>query len=300
MYSGQKTPIALNKGDETQIIAQIRPVFRLHDPAEQTSPLIFASPHSGAIYPKDWVAATRLSERKLRQVEDAFIDTLFARAKTHGAPLLAANFPRSYVDVNRRADELPPDWRDPVDSAPSPRATAGLGVIPTAIGENLPIYDAPLSRQASLQRLLLYETYHRQLRQLISQTKARFGCAILIDCHSMPGFSPAGARHADFVLGDRYGQSCDPALIDFVGAHLKSSGYSVIRNYPYAGGYVTQHYGKPDAQVHVLQIEINRELYLNSITMQKKRGFDKLARNIESLIKTLIEHNGATLKRAAE
>ncbi len=320
MYSSSKKSIALNKGQEGRIIAQMQPAFTLKKPARQTSPLIFASPHSGATYPKDWVEATRLSERELRQVEDAFIDSLFASALTYGAPLLSANFPRSYVDVNRSIDELPINWiegdwveGDWVEAdapetgkikqnacVPSPRAAAGLGVIPTAIGENAHIYDAPLSRQASTQRLSLYQLYHDQLAQLISQTKSQFGYAILIDCHSMPGFSPSGARYSDFILGDRYGKSCDPAVIDCISAQLKSSGYRVTRNYPYAGGYVTRHYGQPDAQVHALQIEINRELYLNKISMQKNHGFDKLEQNIDDLIKILTAHHSAHLERAAE
>jgi len=264
------------------------------------SGVIFASPHAGHIYPKGFISRSKLDETSLRRNEDAFISDLFAPVTAAGAPLLKANFPRCFVDVNRAPDELPFEWASEV-KASSPRAQAGLGVIPTMLSETMAIYKKPLSLRAARTRLnRLYHPYHDALQELITQASLSFGSALLIDCHSMPGFAPMGSRRPDIILGDRFGVSCYPDTIARVDAAFQRRGYKVSRNYPYAGGYVTQHYGKPHAGIEVLQIEINRDLYLNPVTMKKKRGYDRLAENLKSIISDIIDGQADAALMAAE
>ena len=226
--------------------------------------------------------------------EDAFIDALFAPVVDLGAPLLSAQFPRCFVDVNRAPDELPYEWTSNSPNSGtksvSPRAEAGLGVIPTMLSETTQIYKKPLSYRAARARLAaLYHPYHDALQELITEASLGFGSVLLIDCHSMPGFAPMGSRRPDIILGDRFGVSCHPETIARVENIFRRQGYNVTRNYPYAGGYVTQHYGKPRAGIEALQIEINRDLYLNPVTMKKKRGYEALAAALKVVAAEIIE-----------
>ncbi len=286
-----KQKIAQQERDSLRAMA---PAFDIARPNIWRAPLIFASPHSGSIYPDSFLRRSTYSLNQLRANEDAFIERLFAPAAKIGAPLLAARFPRCFVDVNRAPHELPPSWGDD-DKDVTPQAAAGYGVIPTQITPDIEIYKDPLTKVVARARLdALYYPYHRALADLISECCANFGGAIVIDCHSMPGFNEMGARRADIVLGDRYGQSCSPAVIDGVERTFTKRGYSVIRNHPYAGGFVTRHYGRsahnPSSPVQTLQIEINRDLYLNPVTLRPKpKGYAKLSRDIHEIISTLIQ-----------
>ncbi|WP_051279892.1 N-formylglutamate amidohydrolase [Hellea balneolensis] len=274
---------------ESDCLKAFTPPIRVIPPKKWRRGVIFASPHSGNVYPKGFTARSSLSLQSLRRNEDAYIAELFAPAVICGAPLLAAQFPRCFVDVNRAPNELPLDWA-PEAGTPTPRAAAGLGVIPTMLSESLAIYKKPLSYRAARARLTaLYHPYHDALQDLITQAGLRFGSALLIDCHSMPGFAPMGSRRPDIILGDRFGVSCYPETITRVELAFRRQGYNVTRNYPYAGGYVTQHYGKPRAGIEALQIEINRDLYLNPVTLKKKRSYAALAENLKTVISDIIE-----------
>lgn len=276
------------------------PPISVRKPSTWRSGVIFASPHSGCIYPKAFVSRSSLTEQVLRRNEDAFIDALFAPVVDLGAPLLAAKFPRCFVDVNRAPDELPHGW-NPKGTGHTPRAEAGLGVIPTMLSETTEIYKKPLSFKAVRKRLTaLYHPYHDALQELITEACLNFGTALLIDCHSMPGFAPMGSRRPDIILGDRFGASCHPETIARVEQAFRKQGYNATRNYPYAGGYVTQHYGKPRAGIEVIQIEINRDLYLNPVTMKKKRGYEKLAENLKAVISEIIDGHVQLQAMAAE
>ena len=280
-------------GRETSLEADcfkaFTPAIKVANPRFWRSGVIFASPHSGSIYPKAFVSRSHLNEQALRRNEDAFITELFDVAVDLGAPLLSAQFPRCFVDVNRAPDELPYDW-NPEAKAVSPRAEAGLGVIPTMLSETTQIYKKPLSHRAARERLTrLYHPYHEAVQELITQASLSFGTALLIDCHSMPGFAPMGSRRPDIILGDRFGVSCRPETMRRVEQAFQKQGYNVTRNYPYAGGYVTQHYGKPYAGIEALQIEINRDLYLNPVTMKKKRSYASLEANLKTVIMEIIE-----------
>jgi len=287
-------------GLEADCLKAFTPAVTVIKPRLWRSGVIFASPHSGSIYPKAFINRSGLNELALRRNEDAFISELFAPVVEHGAPLLTANFPRCFVDVNRAPDELPFEWNSEAIGR-STRAEAGLGVIPTMLSETTKIYKKPLSQRAAWRRLTsLYHPYHDALQELITEASLGFGTALLIDCHSMPGFAPMGSRRPDIILGDRFGVSCHPETIARVDAIFRKQGYNVTRNYPYAGGYVTQHYGKPRAGIEVLQIEINRDLYLNPVTMKKKRGYDALAENLKFIIADIIEGHVGDALMAAE
>lgn len=288
------------KSAESACLDAFTPPVEVLRPDRLSCPVIFASPHSGNIYPEAFLSRSPLALETLRRNEDAYIDTLFAAAPGLGAPLLKARFPRCFVDVNRSPDELPDRWNDnPVTS--TPRANMGLGVIPTIISDQVPIYTRTLKPACIKPRLeYLYHPYHRALKGLICDAKAQFGRALLVDCHSMPGFAPGGSRRTDIILGDRYGTSCTQQTLSRIERFFTERQYSVTRNYPYAGGYVTSHYGQPHNNVEVIQIEINRDLYLNPVTLKPKRGYAQLEENLSEIIKDIICETSFETLMAAE
>jgi N-formylglutamate amidohydrolase len=165
-----------------------------------------------------------------------------------------------------------------------------MGVVPTMLSETINIYSEPLSLTAAKIRIKdLYHPYHDALQGLIDEARSLFGKVLLIDCHSMPGFNSMGSRRSDIILGDRFGKSCSPEIVMLIEKLFQDLGYSVSRNYPYAGGFVTKYYGKPYESANALQIEINRDLYLNPITLDKKPGFTALAKNISRIINSIIK-----------
>ncbi|MSP05398.1 MAG: N-formylglutamate amidohydrolase [Acetobacteraceae bacterium] len=269
--------------------------FVLRAPSRQSVPLVFVSPHSGRDYPADLLAATRLDRLGLRRSEDSFVDNLFAAAPAHGAPLLAALFPRVYCDANREAWELDqamfadklPDWVNTT----SPRVGAGLGTIARVVATGEAIYQAKLHFAEAQRRVHVYwQPFHDALSTVIAETIAAFDTCLLIDCHSMPahgGASRHGAGPADIVLGDAFGTACAPAITSLVERQLRSLGYAVRRNDPYAGGYITRHYGRPREGVHVLQLELARGLYMDEATIEPSPRFPIMRRHLEEFISTL-------------
>lgn len=263
--------------------------FDLLRPAQQTSPLVFASPHSGRDYSEDFLAAARLDAVALRRSEDAFVDELFAAAPDCGAPLLAARFPRAWCDANREAWELDPSMFDgPLPNwvnSGSPRVGAGLGTIARVVATGEPIYRQRLSFGEAERRVRSsWEPYHAALSALISETRARFGVCVLIDCHSMPNHLHHAAEPPDFVLGDAHGTACSPRATRAAEAILQGLGYRVRRNDPYAGGYITRHYGRPRENIHALQIEMARPLYMDEARIQPNKQFPKLKANLDRFI----------------
>lgn len=273
--------------------------FDVRSPVDQTAPIIFASPHSGKRYPALFVAESRLDPVALRRSEDAFIDEVYGAAPEFGCPLLRAHFPRAYVDPNREPFEL--DQNMFADALPdyvnahSPRVEAGLGTIARVVTNGEEIYRNKLQFTEAVQRIdRCYMPYHACLQQLLEDTRARFGNALLIDCHSMPSIggpmdADEGAKRVDMILGDRHGTSCTAFITDMVDDMLQSMGYCVTRNRPYAGGFTTGHYGKPKNGVHALQIEINRALYMDEGAILKTDGFTKLSADIAKLIEAIAE-----------
>ncbi|MGD9545235.1 MAG: N-formylglutamate amidohydrolase [Methylocystis sp.] len=278
--------------------------FDIIEPDELVSPLVFSSPHSGRIYPARFLAATPLDSATLRRSEDAYVDDLFASASSMGAPLLRARFPRAYLDLNREPYELDPKLfagaLPSFANTRSLRVAAGLGTIPRVVADAREIYKSRLTLEEGLQRIdSLYKPYHAALRGLMECAASRFDHAVLIDCHSMPStgardplMSARGdKRRIDFVIGDRYGASASSGLVDIVEDHLRSRGYHVLRNRPYAGGFITEHYGKPVAGWHALQIEVSRGLYMDESTLQKNERFDAVARDLSQVMAAVARHD---------
>lgn len=274
-----------------------RPAYEILAPEDQTMAAVFTSPHSGRDYPRHFVRQARLDLLGLRRSEDSFVDEIFAAAPDCGAPLLRALFPRVYVDPNREPYELDPDMFDetppPFAKTRSPQIAAGLGTVAKCVSDGREIYSGKLSLADALRRIdTLYIPYHRALGDLVARTRARFGVCMLIDCHSMPSASTCASdngsgRVPEIVLGDRHGSSCAAILIDTVQAALERQGYKVVRNIPYAGGFTTQHYGHPAGQVHALQIEINRALYMDETRIQRGPGLAVLAAHMREMIQAV-------------
>jgi N-formylglutamate amidohydrolase len=271
-----------------------KPLFEVVAPSAQAMPLVFNSPHSGHDYPSAFLASSRLDERSIRRSEDSFVDELFEPAVALGAPLLRANFPRAWLDVNREPYELDPKMfagnLPTYANVRSVRVAGGLGTIARIVSESEEIYAQPLSIEEGLARIdAVYKPYHHALRDLLLGTHATFGVAVLLDCHSMPSTVRGGVSRLrpDIVLGDRYGTSCAGELTDLAAQSLTRLGYSVSRNKPYAGGFITEHYGQPGRGVHAMQIEVNRCLYMDERTLQKTAGFTRLANDLTRLVSTL-------------
>ncbi len=278
----------------------IDPPFLLLAPPRQTIPLVVASPHSGRAYAPAFLQAARLDPLDLRRSEDSFVEELFESAPRHGAPLLCAQFPRAFCDPNREAWELDPAmFADPLPAwvnTTSPRVGAGLGTIARVVTSGEAIYRDKLRWAEAQERVrTCWQPYHDALDGLIQSTRDRFGRCLLLDCHSMP----AGAGRLagpDFVLGDVHGTACAPRLTGLVEQFLTAHGYDVRRNDPYAGGYVTRHYGRPREGVHALQIEIARRLYMDEAALRKASGFDGLQTKLDALLGEVAIHCAALLE----
>jgi N-formylglutamate amidohydrolase len=282
-----------------------RPAFETVRPRRLKAPLVFNSAHSGRDYPDRFLAMTRLDGLSIRQSEDAFVDELFGRAPHLGAPLLRAHFPRAYLDVNREPWELDPAmFLEPLGESvntTSPRVAAGLGTLARVVAENKPIYRERLSFADARMRIEgIYQPYHAQLQRLLGESLSQFGVAILIDCHSMPHLNRGGDRSApDVVLGDRYGTACDGQLADLVETVFSGAGLRVARNRPYAGGYATRTYGRPQHGFHAIQVEISRHLYMNETTLARSSGFEAVRQITERLIMALLAFDTRRLSRLA-
>jgi len=273
---------------------ELDPPFEILEPAEWRGSVIFNSPHSGSVYPRAFLGTSRLDVATLRRSEDSFVDELIVGVVGRGYPVMRAHFPRCYVDVNREPYELDPrmfDGRLPsFANTRSMRVAGGLGTVARVVGDAQEIYGQRIPVDEAIRRIEgLYKPYHRALRRLFTRVHRDFGAAVLIDCHSMP--STAGAKderpRADVVLGDRYGTSCVPVVAEAIEATLRSRGYVVSRNKPYAGGFITEHYGNPAVGLHAIQLEINRALYMDERRYERSASFATLAADFELLADSL-------------
>ena len=264
---------------------------------DQRLPIILASPHSGRIYPPELVMNSRLDAVGLRRSEDSFVDELFLDASAQGAPLIRALFARAFIDPNREAFELDPRmFSDPLPAyvnTRSARVAGGLGTIARVVAQGHEIYARKLRFAEAVQRInRCYRPYHAALSRLIENTRRRFGICLLLDCHSMPSAvglmgEEEGGLPVDIVLGDCHGRASDPAVVALAERCLTECGYRVVRNAPYAGGYTTRHYGRPDNAVHALQIEINRSLYMNEPTLTRRDTLPRIAEDMARLVARL-------------
>ena len=271
------------------------PAFEVRQPADQRVPYVFNSPHSGRNYPPRFLNMSRLDTIAIRRSEDYFVEELFSGAVPLGAPMLMAHFPRAYLDVNREPYELDPrmfgERLPPYANSRSIRVAGGLGTIPRVVSEGIEIYNSRLPVAEAEARITgIYKPYHQTLRDLLAQTHRRFGFAVLIDCHSMPAsvrYGQDGVR-PDFIIGDRFGTSASRDLSEAAISILSGMGYLVTSNKPYAGGFITEHYGRPLKGLHALQIEVNRGLYMDERTIIRKPSFPLLQEDIASFVSQLM------------
>ena len=274
--------------------------FEIIAPAEWTAPAVFNSPHSGRDFPEDFLRQSRLPMMTLRKSEDCFVDELFLSCVDHGAPMLKALAPRSYVDLNREPYELDPRMFSTelpgYANTGSPRVAGGLGTIPRIVSEGEDIYRGRIDFADARRRIeQIYIPYHRTLSALTNAVLTKAGEVLLVDCHSMPASAtahvvPPGMGCVDVVLGDRFGASCAEDISAFVEKRLHLHGLRVLRNKPYAGGFITQNHGAPHRGQHALQIEINRSLYMNEMTLEKTSGFHHLRAVLDDLVRSLLPY----------
>lgn len=254
--------------------------YRLVLPDRRTTPVIFSSPHSGAEYPAAFLRDSVLDSHAIRSSEDAFVDSLFAHAPRVGAPLIAARMPRAYVDLNRASDELDPGVIEGIDRPPhNPRISSGLGVIPRVVAGGRQIYRGKITRAEAEDRLRrFWHPYHAALRRLMDDSHALFGRAVLIDCHSMPheaidAHARPGQPRPEVVLGDRFGAAAGRDVVDAIEAAFAAAGLRVVRNAPFAGAYIAQAHGRPSRGYHVVQVEIDRALYMDEAKILPRPDF---------------------------
>lgn len=282
-------------------------VYRIERPQRQDTSVVFASPHSGRDYRAAFLAQTVLDAHTIRSSEDAFIDQIFSDAPRFGAPLLMAQLPRAYLDLNRAPDELDPGVIEGIARSPhNPRVSSGLGVIPRVVAGGRAIYHGKLAMAEAQARLAqVWHPYHRALRTLLDDTHAAFGEAVLIDCHSMPheaieGHVRPGLPKPEVVLGDRFGAAAGRNVMDCVEAAFAGAGLRVARNAPFAGAFIAQSYGRPSAGRHVIQVEIDRSLYLDEARIVPLAGFSAFRTLMSGVISEIATIGRQSLPLAAE
>ncbi|MCY4305558.1 MAG: N-formylglutamate amidohydrolase [Aestuariivita sp.] len=291
--------------------------FKIHSPETLRSCVVFASPHSGKEYPKSFLAKTMLDHLTIRSSEDAFVDELFDSAPKYGAPLISAVLPRAYIDLNRSHSDLDPAIIEGVQqNQHNPRVAVGLGVIPRVVANGHPIYTKKISRFEADKRIKKYwYPYHATLQNLLTESQKKFGQVILIDCHSMPHeaikdinntvkSNPVKSNpvksNPDIVLGDRFGRSANGEIVDLIEAAFSQVGFTITRNSPFAGAYTSQEYGHPFQYRHVIQVEIDRSIYMNEERIVKNADFETVHRAIEMAIAAIVQINVAKHQLIAE
>ncbi len=281
--------------------------YQLYEPAQLQSCVVFASPHSGRGYSVTFKRQTILDELALRSSEDAFVDHLFGDVVTFGAPLLTAVSPRAYVDLNRAAEELDPALiAGAAPSRQNPRIASGLGVIPRVVSNGRAIYNGKLTLAEARQRVdTIWHPYHAKLQNLLNRAKLQFGQSVLIDCHSMPHEAVTtnnlpGTRPPEIVLGDRFGASAGPSFVAAVEAAFTEQGFRVARNAPFAGAYIAQNYGRPSRQQHVIQVEIDRSLYMDEAAIKPLPGYTEFRTRLSKALRVIATLDQSPQHLAAE
>jgi N-formylglutamate amidohydrolase len=276
-----------------------QPILEVREPDGPASAFVVNSPHSGSFYPSSFLAQSRLTKDAVRRSEDCYVDELFSGCVALGAPMLAANFPRAYLDVNREPFELDPKMF--IETLPSHvnsqslRVGGGLGTIPRIVGDGMEIYRARMPYSEALGRIeTVYRPYHAELKRLVMRARQRHGEAVLIDCHSMPGSIRVGERgmRPEFIVGDRFGTSASRQISEMALHCLRALGFTASYNKPYAGGFITEHYGRPVNGLHALQIEVSRSLYMDEQSFTKSAGFEGLRRAISAFLDSFMSMAG--------
>ena len=285
---------------------QLRP-YREFPPRAPCSATIFSSPHSGRSYPVEFLGQIRLDPHRIRMSEDAHVDLLFGSAPEFGAVLVCAEAPRSYVDLNRSPGEIDHELvAGAAAGGSSMRSRAGYGVVPSRVGDGLRIYDGMLPAAEVEDRLnRFFHPFHRRLEELVADRIGSFGEAILFDCHSMPhkvALNGPAARTGppEVILGDRFGQAAAPELTELTESAFAAAGLAVARNTPFSGAYISRRHGRPELGRHVIQIEIDRALYMDERTLRPNANFGPLRRLLRSVTAELAALRTTGFRMAAE
>ena len=280
--------------------------FSLHRPECQKHPILVSSPHSGRVYPPDFCKIARMSMDGLRLSEDRFVDLLVEDIGALGVPVLTANLPRSFVDLNRSPMELDRQLISGISTefiqAPiTSRVRQGLGGVPRVAANGAEIYNRRLPMRDVRRRLLhYYFPYHKMLRSLIVSTCANFGFAVLLDFHSMPSSSVNISKDIPrtIVLGNAFGRAAPAHLTGKALEIFSNLGYQVFENQPYSGGFITRHYGQMGRNIFVLQIEVSRAAYMDEKTLKLQEGFHGVKGEITQFVANFAK--GLQLLQAAE
>ena len=268
--------------------------YKLLLPSNQSNCVLFNSPHSGSAYSEKFIKLTDLSLQTLRSSEDLFVDQLFSPVVDFGSFMLAATFPRAFIDLNRDCEELDPLLINDVTAYKDTlKVSAGLGVIPRVVADQTPIYRHRITIDDATDRLQsFYFPYHEKLKTLIKKTLESFKKVILLDCHSMPQSSINLARKKDpieVVLGDCFGRSCEHEIVMELKYLLQEAGFRVSLNKPFSGGFITRNYASPRNNIHVIQIEILRSLYSHEKQQTKNSEFQSIQNRLLGAIKQFIK-----------
>ena len=280
--------------------------YRLIEPAALLSGIVIASPHSGRNYLSSVKEQSILDPITLRSSEDAFVDELMDFAPALGIPLICSEIPRAFVDLNRARDELDPAIIEGIKpNRQNPRVISGLGVIPRVVANGKEIYSGKLSKEAAIERLEnFWDPYHSKLAELLDRARQQFGYSILIDTHSMPHEAILNAsssfRTSQIVLGDRYGATCAPEIINDLIKLISKNGLRASRNIPFSGAYIVQKYGSPGLNRHAIQLEIDRSIYMDERKIQKLEKFHKLKNKLQSIMRDFSQIHTCLTSIAAE
>lgn len=281
--------------------------YEVLHPDKLKSCVVFASPHSGRNYSFSFLRSTVLDEHSIRSSEDAFVDLLFNTAPRFGAPFLMAGAPRAYLDLNRSRDELDPALIEGVGKqVHNPRVASGLGVIPRVVANGRSIYRGKLSISEANERITTYwQPYHAMLQSLLDAAHRHHGQSVLVDCHSMPheamdGVARLGLKRPDVVLGDRFGAAAGTEVVDKIEAAFVSAGFTVTRNTPFAGAYITQAYGRPSRGQHAVQIEIDRSIYMNEALVRPNGSFEAVQSALSRVVAEVVQIGQGRMPLAAE
>lgn len=258
-------------------------------PENPQRPVILSVPHSGRHYPKTLLETARLDEMRLRSLEDRHVDTLVAPLAERGYSVVIGEVARAWIDLNRSEREI-----DPAMVAPRPKPSGlditakvrgGLGLVPRRLAQHGNIYRHPIAHRDLSDRIrLAHRPYHALVSDMLAAARRRFGTALLLDCHSMPPLRPKdGEAPAEIVLGDRHGRSAAPAFAARAAEICRDLGFRTALNTPYAGGHILARHGKPERDIHGLQIEICRSLYLDLDHDQPKPAIDRVTEALAAI-----------------
>ena len=262
-------------------------VISEYNTQNQRYPLVLSVPHSGRVFPKEFIKNICVSEQELRSNEDPFVDELLMDASDRGIPMLSLNIGRAFIDVNRDASEIDPsmfyNYPDADLVQGNNRCRVGLGLLHRITSERKSIYDGLLDYDETLARIKnVYNVYHKALQKLIDKTVKKFGFCMVLDCHSMPSKIcniMQDNRQIEFCLGTLFEQSCSSEIIEFMSQRLGQK-YNVSLDCPYSGAYISFNYCQPRKKISTLQIEINRKLYEDESVYKKNANFQYVSADI--------------------